>query len=495
MSMRHRYTNLTRLIFGNSLTLLIGIIARSFIGFLVSINLARYLGVSDFGVFSYVFNFLYFFEILPRLGMDSILTREISHNRESASSLLGNAFALRLILAFVSMTLVCLAITAIKGFSRVSFLVYISSFALFFSLQAIYETMFKAELKMLVPTVVNFLKMVAYAILVFLLIYFKGNLYGFIAASMISGFFALALIAVYSKRYFVVSPQFDFRIWRWLWKQSMPILLSGIFSLVYSRIDIIILERIKGFEAVGLYSAARKFSDTIILIPECACISLFPLLSRFFKEKKYDFNRVSAFGLKYMLIFITPIVIGTWFFSEQIIGIYGKNFTNSVFPLKLLILSSFFTFLNIVLVNAIIAAGRQKFDAILSGILMFVNVGANLVLIPTFSYNGASCAFLITEAICFIGYIIIFYRITKLPLSDIKLARLLFANIIFSLFLGAVRSVPFIVVLPVSVIVYLILILAFNIIKNDIGYFLGIIKISDKIEFGLESQLYKDEVN
>jgi O-antigen/teichoic acid export membrane protein len=469
----HSQTILTRAIFSNSVAVFLVNILKNLIGFVVSVKLARYLGVSEFGIYSYVFTFITFFDIIPKLGMDAILIREVSHNRKECAYLLGNALALRFFLAFFGMLAIFTVVTCMKGFSRVTFLVYYASFGLLFSLQLLYETMFKVDLKMYLPAFVNLGKTVMYAVLVFILIYLRGNLYIFILASILSGFVSLFMLIQFSRRYFVIPMKFDFTTWKWLIKESAPLLLSGIFTLIYTRIDVIILESFQGFAAVGLYAAAHRYLDALMMIPTALVVSLYPLMSQYFNRDRDRFRKVCAFGLKYMLLTILPFFIGTCFFANKIMFIFGRDFSAAAISLKLLIASSIFSFVNIILVNAVIAARRQIIDTIISGLSVFLNIGLNLVLIPRYSFNGASFTVLVTEIFGFSILIISLLRISGLAISDIKIGRIVVANLFLLSFLFLGRNLNLSVVLIGSLFVYVSVVMTLRIVRRDIGYLLG----------------------
>lgn len=470
----HEYTILTRMIFGNSFYYFSGLVIRSIILFYTSVRLAKYLGVDDFGIFSYIFTFVYFFEVIPKLGMDAILVREISHNRSQAKELLGNALFARLILSLLTMFLVCGAITILKGFTKVTYLTYLCSLGLIFTFQPLYEAMFKIDLKMLCPTLVNVIKAVFYLIFVLLLIHFKCDLYGFVAASVISAFISLLLMIWSSKRYFEIEFIVNLEKSKWLLRESYPILLSGIFTFLYARSDIIILEQYKGYAAVGFYSAARKFLDTTLIIPSCICLSLFPLMAKYYKGDKHRFGKIYAFGFKYMLMIALPIVIFTLFFSEKIISIFGNSFLPSALSLRILMSSVIFSFLNVLLVNALISVGRQKVDMVVSGVLIFLNVGLNLLLIPRLSFNGASIALLLTEIATLCGYLFYFSKVTSLKISDVQIPILIAVNFVFFLILNFLKLLPLVYGVIVSLFIYSILIIASSFLKKDVAYFLGI---------------------
>lgn len=454
-------------IFKNSGTILIGNIVKGVIGLAIAVILARYLGVSKFGIYNYVFTLIYFFEIIPNLGMNSILTREISSDRSKAKALLANALLLRLSLSLVAIVLLNLTMIFFRGMSYTSKLVWIASIGLLFSLQTIYETMFSVDLRMHYPILSHIIKSVLYALFVLLLIYLKAELTEVILASLFAGFVALLIMTKWSNQYFSITPAFNSNICRHLLKESWPIALSSLFVVLYIRIDVVMLEFMEGFRAVGSYSAAYRLTEALNIIPIACVGSLFPLMSKYVKKDKKIFSYICCLGLKYMLIIIIPILIGTTLFSERIVSLYGVKFLASAVTLKILIWSSFFVFLNIILVNALLAMGMQKIDAIISGILIFINITLNLFLIPKFSYNGAGLATVITEIFDFFVLSYFVFRFISVSVSKLSIWRILLANSALFLYLKIISNLNIFFIIFSSIIIYFLFIYFLRIISDD----------------------------
>jgi len=454
-------------IFKNSGSILLGNVIKGIVGLVISIILARYLGVDKFGIYNYVFTLIYFFAIIPNLGMNSILTREISVDRTKAKVLLSNALSLKLLLSLFAIALLSIVIVFLKGAGYTSKLVWIASIGLLFNLHTIYESMFKVDLRMYYPILSNIIKSILYGLFVVFVIYINAGLTQIIIASIIAGFISLAIMIKWSNSYFPIVPAFDFRVFKYLLKESWPLALSTLFVVIYIRIDVVMLEFIKGFSAVGSYSAAYRLTEALNIIPVACMGSLFPLMSRYAKKDKKVFSHLCYLGLKYMFIIIIPILIGTTLFSNRFIALYGAKFMTSAVTLSILIWSSFFMFLNIVLINALIAIGMQKIDAIISGVLIFINIILNLFLIPKFSYNGAGLATVATEMFGFFVMAYLVFKIIKIKLNKLDILKILLANFTLFFYLKLVSGFNIFFIVPSSIIIYFIFIYFLKVFGDD----------------------------
>ena len=82
--------------FVNTSWLLTGHIIRMIVGLFIGVYVARYLGPSQYGVFSYAFAFAGLFSAIALLGLESITIRELVKNPQKRNDILGTVFFLKL---------------------------------------------------------------------------------------------------------------------------------------------------------------------------------------------------------------------------------------------------------------------------------------------------------------------------------------------------------------------------------------------------------------
>jgi len=159
-----------------------------------------------------------------------------------------------------------------------------------------------------------------------------------------------------------------------------------------------------GDAEVGLYSAAYKLCDPLSLIPGALMMSLFPVMSAFFKNSEEKLIKSYKLGIKYLLIITLPIAIGTTIIADKIILlIYGLDFSGSSTALQILIWTLVVTSINSVMAKLLISMDKQKLYMTSTGLCAIVNVTLNLFLIPILSYNGAAIATVATNVVLFIA--------------------------------------------------------------------------------------------
>ena len=102
-------------IFKNMSWLLISQIIASVCGFIWTILMARYLGVSNYGIFGFATSLTGILSILMDLGISTHIVRHISTDYESAPKYLGNAIPLKSIFSIVTIVLTLIILILMKS--------------------------------------------------------------------------------------------------------------------------------------------------------------------------------------------------------------------------------------------------------------------------------------------------------------------------------------------------------------------------------------------
>ncbi|RLG29475.1 hypothetical protein DRN97_11810, partial [Methanosarcinales archaeon] len=311
----------------NTGIVIVGDVIFRLISLFVTIYLARYLGTVGFGKYSFVFAYLAFFGVISDLGFRAILVREMSRDSSIAPKLIGNAYIIRLILTVFAVVLPIIIITLASYPSDTITYVCIAAFTLLFmSFSDLYTTIFQANLRMEYNIIAKLTFKVLSAGLIFLIIFSRGTLTQIMVALVFSEMVRTLISYSFSRK--LARPQFeiDLGLWRYLFKEAVPIALSSVIWTIYYQIDMVMLSPMQGDAAVGVYSTAHKLFEPFSLIPMALMMSMFPIMSEAFKTSKERLIKSYRLGIKYLLIMALPIAIGTALLSDKIILlIYGTE--------------------------------------------------------------------------------------------------------------------------------------------------------------------------
>lgn len=211
---------------------------------------------------------------------------------------------------------------------------------------------------------------------------------------------AIGLLAIYNKcggRLSAWQPRIV-RI-RTLIKDSWPLMLSGVAVITYMRIDQVMLGHMLGDDVVGIYSAALKISEVWYFVPMAIAASVFPALAkaRASADGSYQLRLQAVFNLMTQLA-LTVALIGTLIGPWLINLLYGIHYAAAGSVLVINIWSGLFVALGVTAGKWVILEGHYK-NALLRVVLgALINIGGNLLLIPSFGAVGAAWASLVSYA-------------------------------------------------------------------------------------------------
>ena len=382
------------------------IISRA-IQLVIFVYLARVLGKSDFGIFSFGLAFAFLFMIIADFGLSTLIIREISRDKKSASKYLSNSIIIKLLLSAIAFVFAYFFLN-IAGYSEeIKIIAYIMlSFTLLQSFTELHYAIFRAFERMHYDAFIRILRMLILAGAIFYLI---KNSYGLLASSLafLATEFIVLIIAFFITytRFIKVNFEFDYGFSKKLLKKSSLFCLSLVFSSLYMYIDVIMLSKMRSTAEVGIYSAASNIVIALIFIPLMYGNAIYPVMSRFYITSKKSLKLVYEKSFKYMLIIGIPIAAGIYILSDRIILLlYGKEYAASAIALSILSGYLFLKFINPVTGFTLMAINKQRSRLFSQGLAALLNIILNLILIPIYGFVGAAIATLMTEIIFFITY-------------------------------------------------------------------------------------------
>lgn len=372
-------------------------------GFLVTIFIARYFGVSSYGDYAKVVGFVGLFYLLVDFGFNAIfLQKEDNHLR------FRELFYSRLSLAFLLFLLVNIVVFFLPfdsllktGFSPLVKLgIRIFSFSFFaesilYSSLAVFQRKLSYESQLIATSIGSFLTVILVGLVslmhVSLLFIFISFLIGGITESSVALLLTKEkLLPIILEKTFIKN----------LIKDTLPVVIMLVFNLVYFRIDVFLLAILKSSADVGVYDLSYRFFDFLIAIPLFLSNSFYPTLLQDEKNKQIVLAKVT----KYLYLFLTIgifISIVSWFFAP-LIGIISKGFIPSIASFRILLFSLPIFFGTSILQWILLAKRKQKLLAYFYTFVAMLNILLNILFIPQYSYLGSGVITGVCETIIFL---------------------------------------------------------------------------------------------
>jgi O-antigen/teichoic acid export membrane protein len=180
-------------------------------------------------------------------------------------------------------------------------------------------------------------------------------------------------------------------IFRQLWKVTVPFGITA--QLPALRFDILLLSRMATFAALGLYSAAAKVAELLLIFPLAFYLTMLPRVSGDLVEKPAPRTERLTAALAWYFAIVVPVGVGMFGLAPAIMGaIYGGAFVGAAPLLRIQLVSFLIVTVDVVLMMLCRATGFLRADLGLVVTTAVANLGLNLLLIPRFGATGAAVA-------------------------------------------------------------------------------------------------------
>jgi O-antigen/teichoic acid export membrane protein len=175
-------------------------------------------------------------------------------------------------------------------------------------------------------------------------------------------------------------------------RDVFPIGLGIVFSALYFRIDVLLVEFWAGTEAVAGYNAVFRLIDALRLFPAAVLAVALPALCR--ADDLTPLARVSAAVTAFAVVAAGAL----WVAADTLVPmLYGARYRSAVPAFRILALTFPLLSLNFALTHQLVGWNRQRAYAVVCGAALAANVALNAWLIPAWSIEGAAWATLGTE--------------------------------------------------------------------------------------------------
>lgn len=366
------------------------------VGLSVGVWVARYLGPGNYGQLSYALAFVALFSSFSNLGLDNITVRNIVRDPTKRDQILGTVFVLRLVGGTFAFFATIGAILFLRPGDHVShWLVGIVAVGMIFQSFDAIDYWFKSQLLAKYSVIAKSSAILVVGLVKIVLIYKEASLLAFAwvgCAEIFLGSLGLVIAYKYSGG-FLAAWRAHLTVAKELLRDSWPLIFSGIVSMIYLRIDQVMLGQIEDDQEVGWYSAAVRLAEMWYFIPMAISSSVYPSIVKARQESEELFYlRLQKFYNLVAFIGYAVALVMT-FASEWVIQLlFGEAYAESGPMLAVLIWAGLFVNLGVARSSFLMSMNWTKVHLLTVFLGSIVNVGLNLTLIPRYGGMGAVIA-------------------------------------------------------------------------------------------------------
>lgn len=378
-------------------------ILRMGVGLLVGVWVARYLGPEQFGLLNFAIAFTGLFGAIATLGLQGVVVRDIVQNPQGTQYTLGTAAIMQLAGGVVSFLLVVAAIGYFRPNDPLArSVVAILGAIMLFKASEIAVYWFESQVQSKYTVWVQNGVFLVFAAIKIILILQGASLVAFALAMLAEQILVALVLLLVMWRYglSLSSLQASAARAKTLFKDSWPLVLSGIAVSLYMKIDQIMLGQMIGNEAVGIYSAAVRISEVWYFIPMVVVASVFPAILEAKKRSEDEYHNKLLNLYKLMVAIGLAVAVPMTFLAEPIVVLlFGPAYVAAGAVLAIHVWASVFVFLGVASGKWFLAENLQALSLQRTAIGAAANIALNLLLIPKFGEVGAAVATVISYAI------------------------------------------------------------------------------------------------
>jgi O-antigen/teichoic acid export membrane protein len=444
----------------NTLIQAFGSAAGAVISFFTFVAVTRGLGPDAFGNFTAATVFLFIPVVLADIGLSAAVLREISADPERTEPAMRRSLPLRALLSAGAIGIAVALGLAVPFNSQTKEAIAIASVGAFLTLMTLsLLPVLQAQLKMQWAVGANLAGRLATLGLTLGALGAGLGFRSYVVAHVVGIAVTFLLHLWVVARLVSLRPVLDTGYWRRLTVGSLALGIAISLSLIYFRIDTVLLALLRSAEEVGYYGAAYKFIELVVLIPAAVGISIFPPLARFLATDDPRLPGLVQKAFDVLLAAAVPVIVVMIAYAEEIIELTaGEEFAEAATALRLLAPFALFSFVNAVLWRVLMASDR---DRILLGVAVFIlvlNVVLNLIFVPVYGFEAAAAITAVSEGLVTLPIAYFVYREGRLPdlryawTIAVATAAMVLAVVLFpgpALLIGALASSLYLAVLLV----------------------------------------------
>lgn len=400
-----------------------------------TVLIARQLGEESFGQFTLVFSLLGMLSVVTDLGLGRVAVAGLLRLPDDDGTYVGSYIVLRALLGLVGYALAVVVVVVAGYPSQVLMATIVGGASVLAATPShAYDIAFQVKDRLPTLAFAGVFAQLAQLALTVAIVLQGGSVVWFAVPAVLNEVLILIWKVPLAHRLILVSYRIDTMIWKNLLREAIPLTLGAAFVTLYYRVDSLMLASLDGFRAVGQYGVGYKFVDLVHFVPTAVTVAVMAPLSSDWNADRTAFRHTLSHGFQILSTVACGSLVLFWLFATELATLfYGETYAAGGRAIRILITGETIGFFSALAITALLAASRHRRYPYITLAGLVLNVGANLVLIPRYSFEGAAVATLATEFL--VG--VLLWRL----LSSLDIGRFVDRRFVLGLFAASVAAV------------------------------------------------------
>lgn len=337
--------------------------------FLVTIYLARNLGVEQYGFLSFAQSIAAYFWLGVDLGINMYGSREISKDKQNAADIINPLLTLRMISGLVVFAFyICVSLFLSKN--PVQQMVFIGC-AFYLATRSLnIDWVFRGFEKFEYIAIGNFATFSSMLLLMWLLVKDGSDVvmasYLWSFSYLVGGILMLRQMRTGVNTRF--RPVFDLAIWKNQLKRSLEFTSSGLLLNLYLYMPILLLGLFATEYEVGLFSAPFKAVIAVTFFAGVLPLALYPIFAELHHTNVAKFKKMLSWLLAVSIAMGVAIgAVGSLFSREIMMSLYGEKYIDGIGILNVIIWYAALIPVRLVYRTVIATAGLELYYSVVAG--------------------------------------------------------------------------------------------------------------------------------
>ena len=370
-------------------------------------SLARILGVTDYGTYTYALAWVNFLAIPACLGTDRLLVRLMAVYRAQndwamARGILrwSGSLALRasIALALIAFGICLFSSSYMNQAARQTLLISLLAlpFLVLTNLRQSallgMQQVLRGQLSEMI-----FRPLLALALLASLYFASGERLSAPVAAALNSVASVVAFLTAGKLLKLSLPPSFKvnpskYKTTEWT-RSALPLLLVATLGIISTQTETLILGALKGMEAVSYFTVANRGADLIPLALLILSVPLAPAYARLWAAREVEeLERVARLSTYASLLLALPVALAFIFYGQIFLSLFGPEFTQAQPTLVILSIGQLFNVMTGSLGLLLVMSGHEREVAVATVVSIIIKILLCALLIKSRGVVGAAFA-------------------------------------------------------------------------------------------------------
>ena len=385
--------NISFLVSGQIITQIISFIGVAFI--------ARKLGVENYGMYTTVLAYVSLFTLLNLSGSYKVIIREGSKDLTSLHTVIEKLIGIKTVFALLSIFATIIIALFINSYSlQLKYFIFLYSLTHFYNVYSSFNfSIFQASQKMQYISYLSVFVSFSYTVAAAIAIYLGCGVLVLLIINIVVNGLSLVIGYVISRRIvkfrFFKKPQWDKK----LLVPSFWFTILGLFGILQTKIDLLMISWIGTVQEVGIYAVAFKLTTYFEGVRNQVSNAFYPVVVKRYHNGpvKLSFLIKSSLMLALAVIILCSII--SFFTTDIILLLFGKDYLAAGYILSILIFNFGFRFTTYPFSTSLTSTNNEKYVIMYEAITAISNVVLNYILYHKYGLIGIAYASLISSGI------------------------------------------------------------------------------------------------